>query len=50
MKGPVAIILIVVAAAVGYFAGGSMNKPAEKKAMAPAAKKAEPKAKPKKED
>ena len=42
MKGPIVILLVVVAAVVGYFAGGSMNKPAEKKAMAPAAKKAEP--------
>jgi len=42
MKGPVAIILIIVAAAVGYFAGDSMKKPAEKKAMAPAAMKATP--------
>ena len=42
MKGPVVIVIAVVAALVGYFAAGAINKPAEMKAAAPAAKKAEP--------
>jgi general L-amino acid transport system substrate-binding protein len=42
MKSSVTIILIAVAAVVGYLAAGLVNKPVEKTSTAPVAKKGEP--------